>query len=227
MLAQTLTSASPNDLTQPIDMVKIGKTLDTNMVSDEIVNQYLQWADQEIDGYINGMYPTPIMQSSDFETSLISNIDEYNQYVITDAGAPLHVGDIIILTSGSSEEFHVISDILDEINYNIFQTQEPIVINFNAGTRLVRIKYPDPLTLMSARLATASIYEKYFMAEASGAKSEYGTWLRKLVKTDIDNILSGRTILYGQRKIGRKFCNPNIVDTGWKKNDNDNKIGEL
>ncbi|MBD3228227.1 MAG: hypothetical protein GF329_08555 [Candidatus Lokiarchaeota archaeon] len=65
---------------------------------------------------------------------------------------------------------------------------------------------------MSARWSAATIYEKYFMAEASPSQSEYGKWLRGLVRADINNILNGRTILHGAHRIGRRFYNPTLDD---------------
>ena len=40
----------------------------------------------------------------------------------------------------------------------------------------------------------------------------YGKELRKAGERDINNILQGRTILHGQRRIGHRFFDPNLRD---------------
>lgn len=228
ILAQTMTSSSPSDLDQPVDLISIGNSIDSGVISDSIVNQYLQWADSEIDSILSGLYTTPLTQQSDYETSLLVDISEYNPYLVTEAGAPLHIGDIIVLNNGFQEEVHTISNIVDELNNNIFETDTTISFSFLSGTRVIRIKYPDPIPLISSRYAAANIYEKYFMAEASPAKSEYGNLLRKMAKSDLNNVLDGKTILHGVHRIGRRFYNSNLVDRySLKGNIGDNKLDEI
>jgi len=212
-LANTLTSASPASLGTPVDLIRIGNTLDFNVVDDAVVDQYIQWADEEINSAISELYVTPIDRQSDYETTLLSDINVYNDFIITTDAAPFDIGDTVILTNGVNTEMHTIAAILDDVTQNIFQTYTPISFGFLASnTRVVRVKYSDPITLMSSRLSAANVYEKYFMAEASPSQSEYGKWLRGLVSADINNILNGRTILHGQHRIGRRFYNPTLRD---------------
>lgn len=213
ILAQALTSSSPRDLATPVDLLKIGNTLDTNLVSESIADQYILWADEDINAAINELYRTPLCEKADFETVLFSDINEYNPYIITEKGCPWYPGDTIILNDGIHEEMHIIKEVIDLINRNIFLTEQPVNYNFKASdTRVIRIKYPEPVTLVSARLAAANIYDKYLMSQSSPNKSEYGQYLRQMARVDINNILNGRTILHGQQRIGRRFYNANLVD---------------
>jgi len=213
ILAQALTSSSPKDLSTPVDLLKIGNTLDTNLVSESIADQYILWADEDINAAINELYKTPLCEKADFERTLFSDINEYNPYIITDKGCPWYPGDIIILNDGIHEERHIIKEVVDLVNRNVFLTEQPVNYYFKASnTRVIRIKYPEPVTLVSARLAAANIYDKYLMSQSAPNKSEYGQYLRQMARVDINNILNGRTILHGQQRIGRRFYNANLVD---------------
>ena len=117
------------------------------------------------------------------------------------------------MTDGETEERHVIESIVDNVNSNVFTTEDPIQYAFDAiVTRIIRVCYPSPIPLVSARKAAANIYEKYFMAQTDPAESDYGKMLRKLARSDINNILNGRTILHAQKRIGNRFYNSNLDD---------------
>jgi len=213
ILAQALTYGSPDSIGSPVDLMQIGNTLDTNLISEDVVEQYIQWADSEIDAAISELYITPLCQKSNFETGLLSDINDYNDYIITCNRCPFYPGDNIILTDGTHEERHVIESVIDAVDRNVFTTTTPVIYAFRAeDTRVVRVGYPDPIPLVSARMAAANIYEKYFMSQSSPNESEYGKMLRKLARQDTNNILNGRTILHGQIRIGRRFFNSNLSD---------------
>ncbi len=229
VMANTLTSGSPSNLSTPVDLLKIGTTFDFNVVDESVVEQYIKNADEEINSAISELYAVPLCEKADFETTMLSDINEYNPYIITPNTCPFYVGDSLLLTDGIHEERNIIEQVLDVVDRNVFETLDPINYNFSASnTRVIRIKYPEPIRLMSARFAAANVYEKYFMAEASPSQSEYGKWMRTLVRMDLDNILNGRTILHGQQRIGRRFYNPNLVDQyGLPHNKGDNNIDSL
>jgi len=211
-LANTLTSSSPTNLSQAQDLIRIGNTLDFNVIDESIVNQFIQWADAEINAAVSQLYEVPLCEIADFETTLISDINDYNDYIITPGSCPFYVGDVILLVEKDYEERHIIDEIVNEDENNIFQTVEPISYAFKAAcTRVIRLRFPDPITLMSSRWAAASVYEKYFMAEASPSESEYGKWMRSLFRDDINGIINGNIILHGVHRIGRRFFNSTLV----------------
>jgi len=211
ILAQALTSATPTDLTTPVDLLRIGNTLDTNQVPTDTVAQYIAFADSEIDSNLSSLYITPLVELADFETSLFSNVSEYNDYIITTEAAPFFVRDSVVITDGTHEERHIISDIVDPIDRNVFETEEAIGYAFQAGARVFRVQYPDPVPVTSARLAAAYIYDKYVMAQSSPAQSDYSALLTKIANQSLIDILSGGIILHGQHRIGRAFFNPTLL----------------
>ena len=213
ILAQSLTSAAPNNLVTSTDLMNIGNTLNSNQVPDDIVEQYIAWADEDINSKISEQYAIPLKEIVDFETILYSDISEYSEYIITTDYAPFGVGDTILLFDGTNQERHVIAEVVDTSAHNVFLSVDPIGYAFHSGiTRVLRVKYPAPITPTSARIAAANIYEKYFASQSSPNESEYGKMLKKQAKQYIDNILEGRTILHGQVRIGRRFFNSNLSD---------------
>lgn len=194
-----------------MDLTRIGNTIDSNLIPQETIDQYIAWADEHIDSVLSQLYQTPFCEKADFEACLFANIDAYNDYVVLEHPCGINIGDIVEIRSGSIFERHIIADVIDEKNRNIFSTLETIDFGFEAGARIMRLKYPAPISLISASLSAAYIYDRYFMAQADVNESEFGKYLRKQADQELNNILEGRTILHGVRRIGRRLYNPNIT----------------
>ena len=212
VLAQSLTTATAqttDELGTLENLLNVGNTLDNNLVSNDVINYYIQMADRETDASLSELYSTSFCEMANFETALYSDIYEYNSYIVLERPCPLAVGDQIIIVENSNEERHEIEEV---VNPTIYATSEPIQYYFDAGARIIRVTYPDPIRFISARKSAANIYDKYFSAEVSPSTSTYGERLRELALTELNNILNGRTILHGQHRIGRRFYNSNLVD---------------
>lgn len=212
-IAQSLTSATAqtsDDLNTYSNLLNVGNTLDNNLVSSTTVNYYIQLADSEIDGVLSQLYSTPFCEKVDFETELYSDMDpSANLYIVIEKYCPLSSGDIVILTDGTNEERHEIDEV---IGGDTFSTVDAIQYSFAATTRVLRTSYPPPIRFVSARIASANIYDKYFSAESSPNISNFGETLRTLGYDRMNDILNGTIILHGQHRIGRRFYNPNLVD---------------
>ena len=209
IIAQSLTSATStsNDMDTLGSLLNIGKVFDTNLVTTEILNSYISMADQEIDAILNELYSTPFCETANFETELYSDIYEYNPFLIFERVCPLAVGNQVVLVFGDNEERHEIDEV---VSPTIFSTLEPIGYEFPAGTRVTRVTFPSAIRYISARMASATIYDKYFAAESSPNVSTFGKYLRDMARREINNILQGRTIIHGQHRIGRRFYNANL-----------------
>ena len=118
-------------------------------------------------------------------------------------------GDIVILTDGTTEERHEIDEV---VAASTFSTVSEIQYFFGEETRVLRIAYPAPIRFISARLASANIYDKYFSSESSPNTSSFGDKLREMAESKINDITSGSIILHGYVRIGRRFFNSNLVD---------------
>ncbi|NJL70433.1 MAG: hypothetical protein HC888_01885 [Candidatus Competibacteraceae bacterium] len=209
IMNQTMTSATATGHSKQ-NLLRIGKVRDRSVIPDDIVEQYIQWAGQEIDGHLSTLYQMPVREHVDFEEYLFADIDDYNSYIVFENPCPLAIGDTVLLIEGGLEDRHIISNIVGD---NVFETEDPIQYQYTEGsTRVVRVKYPDPIAWIACRLAAANLFDKYFMAEASAEISNYGKLLRKQARQKLNDILNGRTILRGVRRVGRRLYDPTIDD---------------
>ena len=211
-IAQSLTSATAStsdDLGTFSNLINVGNVLDKNLVTTANVDYYIQLADSEIDATLSELYQTPFCEKCTFETTIFSNIDEYNPYIVLEKNCPLAAGDIVILTDGSTEERHQIDSV---ISGSTFSTVSEIQYYFEEDTRILRVAYPPPVRFISARIASANIYDKYFSSESSPNVSNFGDKLREMAYARLNDVLNGTIILHGQQRIGRRFYNPNLVD---------------
>lgn len=213
VIAQAATVGSPEELGSLVDLIKIGNVIDSNLIPDDTVNQYIQWADNEIDSNISQMYNTPLVETANFEVEMFANIDDYNSYIVTERVAPLNIGDVVFLKQYGYHERFIIKDSLDSVNKNIFLTEEPILYPFKAiKTKIIRVAYPNPITVTSAMLAASRIYDRYFSGQVDPNESQFGKNLREQARRNINNILNGRTILHGIHRIGGSgYYNPASV----------------
>lgn len=211
VLAQTLTSASAlSSMTSiPGNLTSIGRELDLNLITEDDANYYIRLADSHIYAAISQQYITPIKEICDLETILTADMNEYDDSIVVKNAGIFTPGDIILITDGTFSERTEVESITE----NIVNTTEVINnIFFANDTRVLRLKYPDPLPFISARLAAATIYDKYTKAQQEPSKSEFSDILKKDALTELDNIREGRTILYGATRRGWRFANPNLVD---------------
>jgi len=212
VIAQALTSATAqivSGLNTLSPLIYVGNVFDNDIGDSAIIDSYIQISDREIDSYLSQMYKTPVSQKADLETNLYSDFNEYNDYLVVDEAVPFSPGDQIIITQNGVTEEHIIEQV---ISSTIFSTEDPVQYAYTTGARIIRITYPNPIRFISARLSAANIYDKYFSSQSSPNVSTFGNNLREQARTQINNILNGRTILHGQRRIGRRFFNPNLAE---------------
>jgi hypothetical protein len=211
VLAQTLTTSSalaPMN-GQPVDLISIGTTIDSNLIKEEDALYYIQLADAHINSALSQQYVTPIKEICELEIKLKANLDEYTDELLSSNAYMLSVGDNILITDGvNSDRISVLSINGEEIIY------DGIIENLYTvdNTRIMKVSYPNPLPFISARLAAAALYEKYTKAQQEPAKSEYSDLLKSQAENELNNIREGRTILFGAIRRGWRFANPNLVD---------------
>jgi hypothetical protein len=210
ILAQTLTSASAATAITglPGKLTAIGRKLKLDLITEDDANFYLQLADSHINSSLSQQYVTPIREVCD-EFELETDINEYTSTISASWVGIFTPGDQFVLTDGvtiSQAEVLSISGL--EIT-----TRDPIYDLFIASeTRVLRIKYPDPIRFIAARIAAATIYDKYAKAQVEPGKSEFGTAVRNEALAELNNIREGRTILHGVERRGWRFANPELLD---------------
>ena len=119
-------------------------------------------------------------------------------------------GDIIVINDGVYEDKLTVSSIIGD---NILKFDDIIAGIFSAdSTRILRVRFPDPIPNTSARLAAASIYDRYFSAQSTSQQSDFAKTLKSMCRADLNNILNGRAVLHGQHRIGDRFLNSHLKD---------------
>lgn len=210
ILAQSLTTASTNPALSalPGKLTSIGRKLNLNLIAEDDANYYIRLADGHINSALSQQYETPLTPICNLETELTVDVDAYIlDPIIVDADE-LVPGDMLYFVDGIHNE----TGEVDTVTGNNITLKSPLINLYEAQTtRILRIIFPDPIPYISARLAAATIYDKYATAQQEPAKTEFGSALRKSAFDELDNIREGRTILDAVRK-GWRFANPNLVD---------------
>ena len=225
VLGQAMTTAKPDGTLGRVPLTQIGRTRDPNSIPTEIVLQYLEIADQEIDSVLSQQYYTPFTKCSYGQWYLESDIPgdagdgggsgsdgttstSHNQVTIGDTSVLIE-GDVLIIHNDitGEEETVIVATKVDQYS---FMVTADIHTTFLAsdGVRVIRSSFPPPLTWISARLAAANIYDKYFSAQSAPNVSEYGDKLREMAYDAIDDILNGKTIVKCGKRKGDHLASP-------------------
>ena len=210
VIAQSMTTATSDTLDSRELLINFGNQLDSNLITDDVLNEHMRNADMIINSSLNEMYKAPLKEYADLELELAANIDEYNGDILfsTAQAGVLVPGDNIVLTGDLSQETHSVREIIND--YSI-ETEDQVLYTYMAETaRVLRVRYPDPIPLISARLTSANVYDKYFSSQSNINQSDFGKTMRSLATQSLNNILNGRTILHGQTRIGNRFFNSNL-----------------
>ena len=211
VLAQALTSARPDTPGERFKVWEIGHTRDSNRIPDEVVNQYIDFGDSDIDGILSHQYATPLNKVAWGEWKLDADINEYNQQVELEDATNLVVGQDIIIRNNLTgyEENHTIATVVNQFTVT---TLLPIGTFEGDNIVVMRIQFPPPVNSISARLAASFIYDKYFAAQNAPNVSDYGEAMRNWAMERLNNILNGKVILKNQKRVGDRFGNPFLDD---------------
>ena len=208
ILAKALTSYTPSTLSTKGPLLNIGTSLNTNQVSTSDIQYYMRLSDSHINAGCSQQYLVPFQPTCDFETTLAYDVDEYNTVFTLTSLGDLMPGQILMLINNINQEQSVIASI-DGMNVSLV---DPIFFTYTVvGTRVMRLKFPDPIPFISARMTAATLYEKYFSALSSPNTSDYFKTLNAQAIDELNNIREGRTILENAVRIGERFWNANLA----------------
>lgn len=218
-LANVMTSGSPAPGPSGlIPVTSIGKSI-TDTVPDDVLYQFIRYADQNIDASISNLYRVPVERVNEGTFDLAVDITAGDTQAILRDATKFIVDDLVLIRDDdnvTSQEMTV-QAIPNEAT---LEFTGPVTDSYLAvDARVERIRYPDPLPKISARLAAAAIYDKYFAAQVEGNQSDYGKQLRALAYQDINQILSGAIRLQvpdANMYMGRRYYNHalgDVIDT--------------
>lgn len=229
-LASAMTSGSPQAPGTVFDMTTVGKLV-TDTVNDSQVYQYIKWADENIDGSLSSIYQVPLVRVNYGSYPLGNDITTGDTSVVLLDATRFTQDDVILIRDSATGLFQQVT-ISDIPNENTLTLTGPMTSGYPAlTTRIERIRYPDPIPKMSARLAAAYLYDKHFAAEVEGNETDYGKYLRKLVYQDMNGILAGTVRLLvpdAGGYVGRRYYNhalDDVISTKAKPGDEWFKVG--
>jgi len=207
ILANALTRGTSSSM--PVEIINVGNQVRDTVRTENII-QYVRWADEEIDAALSVIYKVPLRRMVKGEFDILANVAIGDVSLIIDDTSRFLIGDMVLVTDGTTSEKKIISTITDEttMTFTLAFTD-----SFLAANSLVqRIGYPDPIPFISARFAAANLYDKHFASQASPNVSDYGKALRTMAENDLNSVLNGRVHLLSQKRLGRRFFNPALLD---------------
>lgn len=211
-LANALTEGNPADPGIPFPMTSIGHSI-TDTVPDEELEQYIRWADSNIDAAVSSVYVVPLSRVNLGSFALAMDVTAGDNYCILYDTTRFNPGDVVLIRNDSSWQELTIDDVPSKSRLNF---TGPISSSYLAvDTNIERISYPDPIPKVSAKLAAAHLYDKHFAAQQEGNQSEFGNKLRKAAYAELNQVLSGAirlSITDASRLRGRRYYNPALDD---------------
>lgn len=218
-LANALTTASPvpDAIDNTIPITSIGNEVHSTLPAEDI-QQYIRWADENIDGWLRDVYRTPLKRVNRGSYPLAMDVTTGDSYLYLADTTRFNAGDIFLLRDATNSQEMTIDTIPSNTRINL---TSPITSSYLADDGNVeRIRYPDPIPKSSARLAAAYFFDKYFSSQQEPNQSEYGKYLRTLVTQDINLITAGKIRLDvpdAGEYIGRRYYNLVLEDVPWSK----------
>ena len=179
------------------------------LTTDEAI-RYIRFAENEVDSRLRPYYVCPLRRVKSYETEILGNVSAGTnvEVRVNDAGV-FSEGQMIRLQGPSDMETDEIGSI---------KNQTTLVINtvkYSYATyesKISILEFPDPVPLITTRLAISYAFDQLFSADQSPNISEYGKEQRRLASNSIDSILSGTALLFGQDHTGKRFVRGSLFD---------------
>ena len=179
-------------------------------LSPEEAERYIQYATSYIDGRLRPFYACPLRRVKVYEVEVLSDIVVGNNVTILlhDSGSFIR-GNLVRIQSLYTMETATVIDTptlttvrIDKISNNYSST----------NTKISILQYPDPIPLVTAQLAAAMILDRIYVSQNSPDVSSFAVAQRNLARSQIENIMSGEVMLFGQETTGRRFIRMNLLD---------------
>ena len=172
---------------------------------------YIEYASSYVDARLRTFYACPLRRTKSFETDLELNVTHGTLVTATvhDSGSFIK-GNLVRLQDRDAMETCNVVDaltlttvVLDRVN------NDYLVAN---GGMLSILEYPDPIPLITAQMAVSLILDRLWASEQSPDVSKFGVTQRNLARSQIENIMSGEVLLFGQEMTGRRFVRGSLFD---------------
>ncbi len=212
----------PQNITIGTSTVPTVQAARANSISVKVANQYIYFATQFIDSRLCQLYYTPLIQIKKMTVDLIHNMLPSSTDVMVSNNAGFFAGATVMIKDDNGSELAMITDISETVventatvkNFNHITLSQPTQNAYDAGSHgeVSLLIYSDPIPIMTARLASALMFDKLFVADQHPDVSNYGKALRNMAITDMNAILTGQVRLEGQEFCSRRFVRTQLYD---------------
>lgn len=212
-LANAMTSGVPNSAPSLMSIVSIGNSITSTVPEAELL-QYIRWADEEIDSKVSSIYRVPLTRINQGTYPIALDATVGDQMVVLSDSTRFTEGDVVLIRDDVNYQELVIGTFTTTSELN-FTT--PLINSYSsADTNIERIRYPEPVPFISAKLAAAHLFDHHFAAQQEGNESNYGKQLRAHAYDSLNQILAGAVrikIPDANSYRGRRFSNGALYDT--------------
>lgn len=179
----------------------------SNITPDE-AQIYIGYAQQYVDSRLRPYYVSPLRRIISFESELDAAVLMGSDVNITVRDSNnFGLGQVVRLKDKSKYENVTITEIVDSKNFIV----DTVVENYLEGSVSI-LEFPDPIPLITARMACSYVLDRLFSAEQSPDVSQYGKTQRNLARNAVDDILHGEILLFGQEHTGYRFVRGSVLN---------------
>jgi hypothetical protein len=181
----------------------------SKLTTDEAI-RYIRFAEEEVDSRLRPYYVCPLRRTKTLETEILQNVSNGASVEVRvhDTGV-FSKGQMVRLQSKTKMETDEIESIKNMTTLVIKQVKNTYVMD---DSKISILEFPDPIPLVTARLAISYCFDQLFAAEQAPNISEYGKEQRRLAINGLDSILSGAIFLFGQDHTGKRFVRGSLFD---------------
>ena len=180
-------------------------------ISPAEAEYYISYGQQYIDGRLRPIYVCPLRRIKSFETDFLNTIPagQSVNVEVHDSG-PFILGDLVRIQNKDRMETAEVSAVPNLTTVTLASVENSY--SSADGAKISVLEYPDPIPILTARLACSFILDRLFSAEQSPDVSSYGKTQRNLARNAMDDILAGEVLLTGQEQTGRRFVRSTLLD---------------
>lgn len=180
-------------------------------ISPQEAERYILYATQYIDGRLRPYYSCPLRRIKSYETPILNNISPGNMVTVLvhDSGS-FERSDLARLQSKSNMETCTVEDAPSLTTVRLVSVTGTYLALDDCKISI--LEFPDPIPLITSQMAVSFILDRLWTSEQAPDVSQYGKTQRNLARAQIENILSGEVLLFGQEHTGRRFCRGSLLD---------------
>lgn len=170
---------------------------------------FIRLAISYVDSRLKPIYVTPLRRVKSYEVELDGNVNPGSNVNITVKDTGNFNFDQLVRVQGKN--YYENATILSVTNFTTFVVDRINNVYDKDSTTVSILGFPDPIGVLTARLACAFIIDKLFSAEQAPAVSQYGKDQRNIARSELENILTGEAFLFGQEITNMRFCRSTLM----------------